>query len=288
MAKSAKYKIALSGTNCSGKTTLALDITARLKGEHHYLAEVVSSQDRKITWSDAHFPVNPVAHYGMVTNLILAETQAVLKGDADVVLVDRSVLDLFAIAKYDHPDSELINALGHMVKAYCATYESIFVLDPLPYQADGKRPDDDFRLATYKSLQGIVADWCLPNVHTVTDRPSIYKRIKGILGIQSKSDIGLAEKFQAIATSTVTRLCVPERKSPVTSDFDVWVFADPANVDACVATVKRLSTAYFGPHACIDVLAVPTSLVTTIANEYPTATWYYPNNENADPSSTPG
>ena len=72
--QSSKVKIAYTGTNCSGKTTAALDTTVRLKLAG-VLAEVVSSQDRKISWKDDHFPVDYRAHYGMMTNLIHAEVQ---------------------------------------------------------------------------------------------------------------------------------------------------------------------------------------------------------------------
>ena len=89
--QSSKVKIAYTGTNCSGKTTAALDTTVRLKLAG-VLAEVVSSQDRKISWKDDHFPVDYRAHYGMMTNLIHAEVQAELKGDAQVVVDRKSTL----------------------------------------------------------------------------------------------------------------------------------------------------------------------------------------------------
>ena len=108
--KLAKFKYAFTGTNCSGKTTMALAIAARLK-RHAQLAEIVCSQDRKISWKDDYFPFTPIAHYGMITNLIHAEVAASLKGDADVIITDRSVLDLYAIACTDHGKHSMIASL---------------------------------------------------------------------------------------------------------------------------------------------------------------------------------
>ena len=136
--KKASFKFAFTGTNCSGKTTMALETTARLKAQHHCLAEVVSSQDRKITWDYAHFPDSLVAHYGMMATLIQAETQAALRGDADVIITDRSVLDLYSIASHDHQiDCPMKDGLRHLMEAWMETYTVVDYLPPLAYQADG-------------------------------------------------------------------------------------------------------------------------------------------------------
>jgi hypothetical protein len=257
--KSSKFKIAFTGTNCSGKTTMALDVTSRLKAQNHYLAEVVSSQDRKITWKDEHFPVDPRAHYGMITNLIHAEVQAELKGDANVVITDRSVLDLYAIACYDHPESKLIKDMEPMILSWVSTYTSIYYLEPLPYQEDGKRPDDSFRLATHAKLLELFDTYKLPNLIKGMDRPEIFKNIKDILNIKGNDDLGEDIKWKAIAENCKVVLAVKDKYSAITSDTDCWVFCNISDTWGqdfnVIDKVKHSALMYFGRN--IDVMAVP-------------------------------
>ena len=244
---------------------MALDVTSRLKAEEHVLAEVVSSQDRKITWKDDHFPVNPVAHYGMISNLIHAEVQATLKGDADVVVTDRSALDLYAIASYDHPDSTLIKDLGVMVKAWTQTYTRIYYLPPLAYQEDGKRPSDDFRMKTHGRLLDLMNDWQLPNL-VAYSRSDAYKDIKTLLGIKSKNpDLGVKAKWEYIAEACGCVIGVKAQKSVVTSDEDVWfLFFTESTADVAAEKfqrAKKVTELCFG--RTIDLMAAPI----TIASE---------------------
>ena len=251
---SSKVKIAFTGTNCSGKTTMALDITARLK-KHHVLAEVVSSQDRKITWKDDHFPVDYRAHYGMITNLIHAEVQAELKGDAQVVITDRSVLDLYAIATYDHPDNTQIRDMESMILAWCASYNTIFYLEPLEYQNDNKRPSDDFRMATHGQLLKLFKKYNLPNVKRVP-RSEVFKAIKGILNISGNGVFAETEKWQTIANLTGLTLMVKEPESEVSSDYDVWILADPFDYIEGAKKVETMFNQYWGSDK-VDVMLGP-------------------------------
>lgn len=243
--KSAKFKLGFTGTNCSGKTTTALEVTARLKAEHHYLAEVVSSQDRKITWKDDHFPVDPRAHFGMITNMIHAEVQAELKGDAKVVITDRSALDLYAIALTDHPDSPMIQALGHAVDAWSKTYTRIFYLPPLPYQEDGKRPADDFRMRTHATLMTLIESGRYPNVVMIQDRTEIMSKVRDALGLQSPNPriIGEDEKWQCIANEFGVPLVVKQPKW-ASSDYDVWILFETVPPDT--APISEMIDAVIG------------------------------------------
>lgn len=256
--RSAKLKVAFTGTNSSGKTTMALDVTARLKGEHHVLAEVVSSQDRKITWKDDHFPVNPVAHYGMICNLIHAEVQATLKGDATIVVTDRSALDLYAIALYDHPDSDLIKNLGVMVKSWLTTYTRIYYLPPLAYQEDGKRPSDTFRMATHAKLMELIEKWDLPNLYML-QRPQAYQDIKELCGVLvNKPDLALHRKLQLVANASNTKVVLKTPKSPVSSDIDVWLLSDDTSrAEWKLGVARRVANAYFG--RTLDLMISPMS-----------------------------
>lgn len=257
--KSAKLKIAFTGTNCSGKTTTALEVTARLKAQHHYLAEVVSSQDRKITWKDDHFPVDPRAHFGMISNLILAETQAELKGDADVVITDRSVLDLYAIALTDHPHDQLIADLGVAVRAWLKTYTKVYYLPPLPYQEDGKRPADDFRMRTHATLVSLIDSGEFSNVERIADRSEIMTKVRGVLGIKSESNPILAEKakWTALASVTNATIAVKHGSWPL-SDTDVWVITDNV-AEFSRAYLEEVVDMIFGDQVPVHLMLLPTA-----------------------------
>lgn len=259
--RSANSKIAFTGTNSSGKTTMAMEVCSRLKRDHHVLAELVSSQDRKITWKDDHFPVDPRAHFGMITNMIHAEVQAELKGDAHVVITDRSVLDLYAIALTDHPDSQMIKDLGVAVNAWAKTYTKIIYLSPLPYQEDGKRPPDEFRMKTHATLLKLIASGDYPNVEDTLERSGVFRHVLETLHIASKPDVfHETAKWQLLADMFDVSLIVKARNSS-TSDQDVW-FMLPKGITRQVTLAESTrifegAKLIFGDQIKIDLMFCP-------------------------------
>lgn len=259
--RSSKYKVAFTGTNSSGKTTMALEVTARLKRQYHVLAEVVSSQDRKITWKDEHFPVDPRAHYGMISNLVKAEVEAELKGDAEIVITDRSVLDLYAIALTDHPDHPMVKQMEGCIRSWMTSYTHVFYLPPLDYQEDGKRPPNEFRMQTHATLRRLIEQWQLPNVVDHLDRPAAFKQILKTVGKDEVKPIfAQGEKWQAVANSIGLTLVVKQDGWPSTSDIDLFVvlntFADFRDGEI-VNEVQARITAFFGTQVKVDVLTIP-------------------------------
>ena len=263
LPSSADYKFAFTGTNCSGKTTMALEVTARLKAEDHALAEVVSSQDRKITWKDAHFPVDYRAHYGMICNLIHAEVQAELKGDARIVVTDRSVLDLVAIALTDHPNNPLVtDGLLSMCLDWAQSYTRIYYLEPLPYQEDGKRPANDFRMKTHETLVTKVMTIAEVKRKVVrVPRHEVMADLRSIVGLEKKNAILLEpEKWQAVANATNLKIAVKRPKWASTSDRDLFVlvandYTGFANYSR--ARVEKAIDVYFGEDNNIQILEIP-------------------------------
>lgn len=255
--KSAKFKIAFTGTNCSGKTTMAMDVCARLKYQHQ-LAELVSSQDRKITWKDDHFPVDPRAHFGMISNLVNAEVQAELKGDAHVVITDRSVLDLYAIACTDHGDHPMVIGMEGYILAWMKTYTKVYYLSPLPYQEDGKRPADDFRMKTHATLIALADKYQLPNFVKI-DRQEVYKDIQNLLGISAIKPIyAETAKWQAIADRLHRFIMIKdEQRSPVSSDVDAWVFLPAAAGFDDVTRANLYAREYFGDQVNVKFMLAP-------------------------------
>ncbi len=272
--KMSQFKYAFTGTNCSGKTTMALATAARMK-RMAVLAELVSSQDRKISWKDDYFPFTPVAHYGMITNLIHAEVQAMLKGDADVIVTDRSVLDLYAIMCTDHPDDPMTIGLENAVLAWMKTYTKVFYLAPLPYQEDGKRPADDFRMRTHATLRRLMDEYNLPNV-VIIDREEVFKQIAKEMGFYVPNPVfAQDENWQEIANYAGTAIAVKDHTCETTSDIDVWV-ASPADrlhrdhTNAAegitntndVIIVGMLAKSYFGELPFNVMLTSPAALET--------------------------
>lgn len=255
--KLAAFKYAFTGTNCSGKTTMALAIAARLKRQA-VLAEVVCSQDRKISWKDDYFPFTPIAHYGMITNLIHAEVSASLKGDADVIITDRSVLDLYAIMATDHPDHKMTKALEPTILEWLETYTRIYYLAPLTYQEDGKRPADDFRMRTHAMLRRFMAEYNLPNVVEV-DRTEVYKQIAKDMGFHAPNPIfAQASKWQAIVNAMGVELVVKAQTCETTSDIDVWLLITTDEILAGkyrAADFLALTKTYFGSDHTFSYLA---------------------------------
>ena len=253
--KSSKNKIAFTGTNCSGKTTMAMDVTARLK-YRGVLAELVSSQDRKITWRDEHFPVDFRAHYGMISNMVNAEVQAELKGDADVVITDRSVLDLYSIAVTDHEYVEHIKNMEWYIRSWATTYTKIYYLDPLTYQDDGKRPDDSFRMKTHSKLLGIIELYKLDNV-VILPRHEIYKDIQSTLGLDYEHPIFMQkQKWQVVADTIGCNIIVKNQSSPISSDLDVFIIAEN-NFESITRQAKGIIAMMFGSNIGLSILFAP-------------------------------
>lgn len=263
---SSQIKIAFTGTNCSGKTTAALDTTVRLKMAGK-LAEVVSSQDRKISWKDDHFPVDYRAHYGMMTNLIHAEVQAELKGDAEIVVTDRSILDLYAIATYDHPNDIRIAAMEDMVKAWVSSYTRIFYLEPLPYQADNKRPNDEFRMATHGQLVKLMDKYKFPNLVRIK-RQDVWAQIRQITNVPAHPVFEQDAKWQEIAQRCSFQLLVRLPVQPNPNDVDAWLVQNGAplgDAQEAMNKVRELYLTYFGSDLPLHLMLVP-QLSTTYEN----------------------
>jgi hypothetical protein len=221
MTKRNEHKIAFTATNCSGKTQTTFDVASRLK-KRGYLVEVINSLDRKSLWPDAQFPLTIQAHFGTISRLIAAEVEVGLRGDCDLVLSDRSVLDLFSIAMVDHPNDPLMPALKSLVLGWLTTYSKIYYLQPFKYQHDGKRPANDFRMKTHDSLLNIIKTESLSNV-VVIPRENIYKDIQQVLGIEVQVPaFAQVEKWQHLATEHKTNVIVKESVF-ANSDIDVWL-----------------------------------------------------------------
>jgi predicted ATPase len=134
-------KIALSGTHCSGKTTLTKTLEKKLAKKQFKVScgwEVVR---------DCPFPVNEQgsgqAQIWIMLTQILTELQ--LEESAEVVILDRCVFDHLAYAKWLHERERLfpneLAFLESIAENWSKThpYNIIATLDPLPLTPDGFR-----------------------------------------------------------------------------------------------------------------------------------------------------
>lgn len=176
MPKISKRKIAFIGAPCSGKTTTTMRITAELK-ELGVNAVAVVSEDEKLHWNWRYFPETPIAHHGAIAKQIYAETAASLR-DVDIVVSDRSILDLASIAITDHPKFEIV--FRNLIDTWIDTYDNLFYLSPLPYVEDGKRPPNEFRMKTHETLVSLMKDYS-SKVIQVEDRTTLINRIGNVI-----------------------------------------------------------------------------------------------------------
>lgn len=148
-------KFAIIGTSCAGKTALTHALVGRLKS-YGVLADGVYSQDRKFSFPIEAIDSEPAQNW-MIANLIAKEADLGLHTDVEVLISDRSPLDLMAYYTYQFT-TELSKAALAYVVSWCKTYDALYYLDPLPYQDDTKRPDDAFRMDVDRVLLQLMAE----------------------------------------------------------------------------------------------------------------------------------
>lgn len=170
-------KFAVIGTSCSGKTTLTYSILAHLKqmGIH---CDGVLQQDRRFSFDRDQLEKYKEAQYYFICNQIMRETELTLRGHAEVIVSDRSVLDLYAyyVAMYGM-NEDLLQFVGN----WCRTYIVLYYLDPLPYIDDKQRPSDKFRLQVDEILKELI-QMPIPCEIVTFDRKDVLESILSRIG----------------------------------------------------------------------------------------------------------
>lgn len=148
-------KFAFIGTSSAGKTT-ATYLTCGFLKEHGIRVDGILQQDRRLPFPPALLETHAEAQYWFVTNMMTTESYLSLQKGTDCLVSDRSVLDFYAYAETQWPLG--VNDLRSMVLSWVSTYHTLFYLPPRPYDNDGVRPPDEFRLAVDRTLQGVIDD----------------------------------------------------------------------------------------------------------------------------------
>jgi len=138
-----KIKIGFSGPPCSGKTTTVHEVVVELR-KLGIKADVLSGIERTPIY-DIKRMKNINEHNISLMNHVLQESLHMRRPDIDVILVDRTVLDIWidldVSAKVGHygRSKSIKEAMRGYINSWLETYDLIFKFNELPFKDDGLR-----------------------------------------------------------------------------------------------------------------------------------------------------
>jgi nicotinamide riboside kinase len=144
-------KIAISGFQGSGKTTLCHEVIAKLKRQSYHCAFVTESARSSHLLLKQQYTID--MHLEIIGLQLANEMRAVNR--SSITVCDRSLLDFLAYADcrglFESPGYELLNGILEFGKAYLKTYNIIFLmsgthgnLDHDPARKMGEMASGDF------------------------------------------------------------------------------------------------------------------------------------------------
>lgn len=254
-------KFALIGTSSSGKTTFTYGLVSRLKS-YGILADGVFNQDRKFSFDRRLVESEESAQNWMVTNIISKEIDIGLHEDVDVLVSDRSAVDLYAYYHYQYPDSDLCKSLGAYVKEWAKTYSKLYYLEPLAFHDDGKRPSDEFRLAVDNHLREVI----MPQFDNIKylNRADILNDILLTIGFDKPGvkDFVTETDIQAIANSLGKYVVYkPAQSVPkdTIADIDLYVYHEDVLDEDYLRKVTNYIQKLLGAFVLLDVSLTATT-----------------------------
>lgn len=175
MEKEQRYKFAIIGTSCSGKTTKTYEILGNLK-KLGISVDGVMQQDRRLVFDKELLETEKDAQYWIILNQICKDIELKLNETPEVLISDRSILDFYAYLEtmYGRDD-----AIFGLVKKWCETYTCLYYMKPLDYRNDKTRPSDKFRTKVDKVLLKIIKE--ISNVKLLNEN-EIYDDILNYTG----------------------------------------------------------------------------------------------------------
>lgn len=144
-----RRRIALIGAESTGKSTLALMLTGRLR-THGVRAALVAESGSSVPFPPSMLDSELDAHAYMITNKMAAESAAALRSNVDFVISDRSPFDHAAYLATRFDVGEADTALIQAAEAWLDKYEVVYVLrtEGSTYVEDGyrqKAEENDYR-----------------------------------------------------------------------------------------------------------------------------------------------
>lgn len=271
-------KFAFIGTSSSGKTTFTYGIVSRLKS-YGILADGVFNQDRKFSFDRRLIETEEAAQNWMVTNIISKEIDISLHEDVDVLISDRSAIDLYAYYHYQYPDSDLCKALGAYVREWAKTYTKLYYLEPLAFHDDGIRPSDDFRMAVDEHLRTVIMPQ-FDNIEFI-ERTGILNDILLTIGFNKPNvkNFVTALDIQAIANSLGKYVVYkPAQSVPkdTVADIDLYVYHEDVLDEDYLRKVTDYIQKLLGAFVPLDISLTATT--ETFCDKFKVV---YPENSNA-------
>lgn len=220
-------KFAIIGTSSSGKTTLTHQVCGFLK-EKHVRVDGLFQQDRRFTFDRAKLETDINAQFWMILNMMAKESELMLHDGIDCIVSDRSVLDFYAYLEVQYKRSHRgeVSYFKDMVLKWCHSYDTLYYLNPLPYDDDGVRPP--------RTLVNDVDD-CLQELMTTTrDIPVTIKRREDVAkDILSQVGYVLGSKELQLIPNTLGKPVLiggsyAFERATKWSDVDVYIRGDEA------------------------------------------------------------
>lgn len=198
-------KFAIIGTSCSGKTTLTYQILSELK-RRGVNADGVIQQDRRLAFERWKLETEKEAQYWVILNMAKKEVEMQLN-DVEVIVSDRSVLDFYAYLETMYGRDEM---MWEFVKRWIDTYTAVYYLGPLPYENDGKRPSDEFRMKVDQKLRDLCLELIKEGKSNILklEREKILGDILSRIGKRVLSDVDLHEVGVLLRTEGMKKVLI--------------------------------------------------------------------------------
>jgi DNA polymerase III delta prime subunit len=142
-----KIKIGFSGPPCSGKTTTVHEVVVELR-KRGIKVDVLSGIER-IPLYDINRMYDITEHNISLMNHVLQESLYTKRPDIDVLLVDRTPLDILidmeisAVVEGCEKCEHIKTAMTDYTVEWMNTYDIVFILPPLKFKKDGLRLENE-------------------------------------------------------------------------------------------------------------------------------------------------
>lgn len=113
------------GSESIGKTSTGYTLTGRLR-THGALAEFVSDSSAAMPFPPDRFDTHEAAWVHVLAKKMEREAEFALRSNVDLIVSDRTPLDLLAYARMKHPSSALLAAFEPLVLAYMHQYDALY------------------------------------------------------------------------------------------------------------------------------------------------------------------
>jgi hypothetical protein len=232
-------KIGIIGTNSAGKTTMCYQVLAMLK-RAGVICDGTLQQDRRLGFQNMIdginlLDVNPLAQWSILSTQIKAEADLSLGAGLEMLVSDRSPLDLYAY--YENccgGDYALKKIIFHWCRE---TFEKMYLLRPVAYEKTAARiPSEAFRDSVHETMIGLYYEYMQGGVRNIELEPADRKEAEKwrknipyeILGMAGKlrSMPDLSVITEVLGTTALIGGSYFKGTATTWSDLDIYVMTD--------------------------------------------------------------